>query len=230
MPIDSNHPKCNALSGRGKAEKRCQLPAGFGVEGSFGHGPCIHHSKIAEVTAGDDVVETSMQHARRMQPSKEHFRYEMEGDSRLAVIMRDMGAEMLVDRSKTGVAHLDLDFEMKAMRAMLIIFMERYQEREDALLAWAQAYERQEVGSAPPKNLLSVEQGHKAVIGIAQVAKVMHDIQQSVPKAEFMSLLTDMADAVIGVIDTLGLDVKDAKKAKRRVQKQWMQLCGKYVV
>ena len=58
----------------------------------------------------------------------------------------------------------------------------------------------------------------------------MHDIQQSVPKAEFMSLLTDMADAVVGVIDTLGLDVKDAKKAKRRVQKQWMQLCGKYVV
>lgn len=218
MGVTDTTAKCNVLTPQGK---RCQIPAGLGVEGSLGIGPC-HHHRAAEIVVGDDVHETTLSHARKLQPNKEVFRYEMEGDSRLATIMRGMGAEMVVDRARSGVAHLDLDFEMKAMRAMLIMFMERYQEREDALLAWHEAYENKDLSSAPPRNLLSIEMGHKAVVGIAQVAKTMHDIQQSVPRAEFVGILTDMADAVNDI-------VKD-KGERRRIKKQWLQVCAKYVV
>ncbi len=210
--------KCNAVSARGNS--RCQVPAGFGVPDSLGVGPCRHHREV-EVLAGDDVMATTHGAAVKMQPDKKVFRYEMEGDSRLAKILRGMGASMVVDRAPSGVAHLDLDFELKSMRAMLIIFMERYQEREDALLSWATAYEAGDLQRPPPK-ILTVEMGHKAVVGIAQVAKIMHDIQGSIPKAEFMQMMVDMADVV-------SAHVPEAK-VRRKIQKQWLQVCAKYVV
>lgn len=210
--------KCNILKADGS---RCQMPAGFGVEGSLGNGPCFHHVE-AEVLAGDAVLTTTKGHASTLEPrkQKEVFRYEMEGDSRLATILRGMGAEMVVDRGRKGVSTLDLDFELKAMRAMLVVFMERYEEREEALLTWAQAYAQGDAGP-PPRNVLSIEMGHKAVVGIANVAKTMHDIQGSVPKSEFMQLLVDMADVVVA-------NVKD-KKAVKAIKRQWLQLCGKYM-
>lgn len=211
---------CGVYSEHKKA--RCQMPAGLGTD-TLGTGPCYHHSQ-AEVIAGDDVLQTTRGHAAKLEPKsvKKMFRYEMEGDSRLAVILRGMGAVMEVDTSiRAGVATLDLGYEMKAMRAMLILFMERYQEREDALLLWADAYNKREVCTPPPR-ILDITQGHKAVVGIAQVAKTMHEIQGSVPRAEFMQMMVDMADVV-------NSEVSD-KRVRSRIKRQWLEVCAKHVM
>ncbi len=157
-----------------KGHGLCGLPAGFGVQGSLGEGHCYHH-RGAEVASGVPGTAVQVVAERALGDIKKlggRFRYQMSRDTRLGEIMSEMGATLDVADASEGLVQVDLTFEICAARAMLILFMERHAEREDALLAWHQLHLTGDLSSPPPR-ILSIVDGHKAVAGVGVIAKTM---------------------------------------------------------
>ena len=160
-----------------------------------GVGYCAMHRQ-AEVVTGQAVVAVSEQGAKRLAHSSERAGYRMTRSTRLGEIADDMGFDLRAPRrNAAGHVELDLSGELAAARAMLAFFMETFAEREDALLLWADAYEAGDLRMKPPRPL-TVTEGHKAALAIAQLAKTMHEMQQSVPRATFMRVMTRMGESV----------------------------------
>lgn len=215
--IQDTDRKCNHPT---KTGGRCNLSAGFGVQGQLGIGFCFHH-RGAEIQVGGAIAHTSVSKAGSMKAADGSFAYRMSTDTRLGAIMDAMGAEMTMPQGSTGVVHVDLSYELAAARAMLALFMERHGAREDALIAWHEAYERGEMSSPPPR-VLSVVDGHKAVVGIATLAKTMHELQQAVPRDRFMRILASMGDSV-------NKHVADPA-AKAAIRQDFINACAEYVI
>jgi len=207
-----NHPK--------KTGGRCTLPAGFGVPDKLGNGYCFHHRTV-EVHAGSVVVQASQLAAGPLKKTGGDFCYRMTTETRLGEIMDAMGAEMTMPDVSTGTIEVDLTFELKAARAMLALFMERHAAREDALLAWHEAHQRGDLASPPPR-VLNIVDGHKAVAGVATLAKVMHELQQAVPRVKFLAILASMGESV-------NRHVADPV-AKAAVRQDFINACAEYVV
>lgn len=164
------------------------------MPGGLGSGYCFHHRQ-GQVRVGNTIAKTASGTVDRMRASTGKFAYRLATDTRLGEIMGAMGAVMTMPDTETGVVHVDLTFELAAARAMLALFMEYHGQREDALLTWHREYQAGNLPSPPPK-VLSILDGHKAVVGIASLAQTMHAMQQSVPRDKFMRILHLMGSSV----------------------------------
>lgn len=192
----------------------------MGVRGELGVGYCLHHRAV-EVEAGNAVAVTSHAGALPLTQSSTEAVYRVQGTTRLAEILQEMGFELRTPKAVNGQVRLDLTGELAAARGLLALFLERHAEREDALLLWAQAYEAGDLGSPPPR-IFNITEGHKAVLAIAQLAKTMHDMQQAIPRGAFMRILTRMGEAVEEhVADPI---------AKRRIRDDFIAASAEYIV
>lgn len=210
-------PQCNqVLPGD---SSRCTLPSGHGTQHP-GTGPCYYHERV-EMTSGDETVMTTQRAVRGLERTRKTFRYQMSTDSRLGCIMNEMGAELVMHEDQVGVATVDLDWELKCVRALNILHFERYGEREEAFLSWARAYEAGDTKLQPPRPP-APDTGHRMILAVAALAKTMHDMEQSVPAGKFFAILKEMAD----VVNDLVAD----RSVRSEIQRRWLAITAEFVV
>lgn len=197
------------------------MPAGFGVQGKLGEGPCFHHCEQSVVVGGKKMVAVAKE-ISDLAPSgkKNMFRYRMRSDTRLGEILDEMGAEQCMPKGAKGVEAFNLDYELAMARAMLILFTETHAKREHALLLWAKAYEKGELVSPPPR-VLSVLDGHKAVMGVVDIVKKMDEMLRPIPVEHVMQMLREMGDSVNSHVHDPAV--------KRQIQSEWLHICNQFV-
>lgn len=211
-------PKAELCGAKTEDGRTCQMPAGLGVEGSEGLGPCYMHRK-AIIEVGGRKVETTHAHAMAQRPKLDGRMVKMK-PGRLAELMEEMGATLVVDRRR-GAAHVNLDFELACGRALLVYFFEQYEDRNEALKTWAAAYEAGDASRAPPTTL-GLSEGHRALASICGVVNTMHQISQSVPKKDFLRILREIGEII-------NVHVSD-RKVRREIQRDLQDAVAEYVV
>jgi len=208
---------CGARAERGKA---CNLPAGFGVEGSEGEGPCMYHRK-AWVEISGKRVETTHDHAMELS-SKGGIAFKMVGgeESRMAELLEEMGARLHIDK-KRGASHMNLDFELCFMRAVMILVAERFEFQQGALERWVEAYDSGDVKAKPPR-VLGVGDLHKSVEGVVKIVQTMHVINQSIPKDKFLRVLQKIGEIIKVHVDD--------KKVLGEIRRDLQEAVAEFVV
>lgn len=165
-----------------------------------GVGYCLQHRGV-ELESGQAVAVVSEQAARPLAQAGSEVGYQLPRRTRLGAIAGDMGFRLEPPTTNAaGQVKIDLTGELIAARAMLAHFMETYADREDALALWAEAYAAGDLSMKPPR-IMPVTEGHRAVLAIAQLARTMHDMQQSIPRAVFMRVMARIGDAVEAHVD-----------------------------
>ena len=214
-------PKCGYKK---KGRLPCGNPAGLGTE-HLGEGLCKYHTPATLQGAGVQTEVTTLDVVDDMLPpikQRRQWRYQLQNETRLAQIMRDMGAELVVERDEQGaLTNVDFSFELLAARAMLVNFIERHSSLEDALIVWAKAYEEGDTGLQPPK-ILDIDSAHKIITAIAKLADTMQKLDAAVPRDQFITTVAEMGE----VVNDLVID----ENVKHQIQTRWMQICAKHVI
>ena len=174
----------------------CAITAGEGT-GHPGVGKCQKHDlSISTLTIRDTYVATA------------------KGDTELAGLLRDMGAELLVDRSQ-DTSGINLSFELKVLRAMLLKYLQNDADEESDLQVWARAYKDGDIRTPPSRY---ENAGSRLVDKIAKIADTISKINGSIPKTKFMEIMV----AISGVINTHVTD----KGTRKAIQRDVYALCG----
>lgn len=208
--------KCGETNRNGNP---CNNIAGMGTD-HIGTGPCMHHTPAA-IVGGVETGEITLDRVKNLLPLDAHrrmYRYTMAKSTRLGELMGEMGAELVIERDSNGrMVEIDFGFELTTARALLVNFIERHSDIEEALLKWATAYQVGDTGTMPPK-LLPIEDASRIIATIAKLAETMQKLEQSVPRSKFIEILGDMGDVVDAHVDDV--------RVKQNIQQQWMQICA----
>lgn len=171
-----------------KKDRTCRQPAGYKTP-HVGEGRCWLHGGLTPV---------------------KHGRYSKIKGGRIRTLLDELKEH---DQNV-----MDLEPEAQMLRAMLIDYIERYEEINDALLDWHKEYQKANKSAPLPHRPLELHDAQNLVEGISRVVERIHKITSSgaIQLDAFRHLMSQM-----GAIVAQHVNDDDALQ---RIEADWMGL------
>lgn len=163
----------------------------------------------------DSVISAGYCQVMELARKADYFVAKVSAKGDVGQTLRDMNAELRVDKENNPNAPIDLTFELKVMRAFLLSAVNTHEDDVSALATWAKAYEAGDTNRVPPRDF------DRTVILIDKIQKLAHTmttINGSVPKRLFLQTMMGMST----IINRHVTDLPTRMAIKREV----LQLCG----
>ncbi len=110
---------------------------------------------------------------------------------------------------------LNLLPELAHVRAILVDFVERYDEWKEAILAWHESFYTGE-GTPKPRQVMDIADARNTVLAIAKVVEVIERIKGNVTRTDLLRIMAEMGRAV-------DHEVTD-ERARERIKNRWMEI------